>query len=508
MSDALRPLTDPILTLDLRDEAETRQLAEDIAAVLSAGDLVCLSGDLGAGKSTFARALIRAFADQPELEVPSPTFTLVQTYNFDRFDISHFDLYRLEEPEEIAELGLEELLETGAALVEWPELGGDLMPDGGLWIRFSETDENGMARRATFSSEVLSWQERVRLTLDVRTFLKSAGRKDASRRFLAGDASLRSFESVRDCSGAAVLMKWPFQKALAIPAQVSAYMAKVNLARDCRSVVAIGGELRRRGFAAPSIHAADLQRGLLLMDDLGRETIAPEGKAEPDRYRVAVDVLALLHEQNFPELVPLQDGATYAVPDYTTAALLAEAELFLDWFIPEKTGSAATGSEREAFRLLWTGALQFAANAERGWVLRDFHSPNLLWRDGRSGTDRIGLIDFQDTVIGPLAYDLGSLLFDARTDISDALEKELLEAYLTARRKKSSGFDENAFLSAYAVMSAQRITKILGIFVRLARRDGKMGYLSYIPRMIGYLQRATKHSSLTDLGTFFARYMD
>ena len=111
----LRDISDPFLSLVLEDEAATVRLAEDLAASLSPGDLIALSGDLGAGKSTFARALLRTLADDEDLEVPSPTFTLVQTYDFERFAVSHFDLYRLEEPEELEELGLDELLETGFA---------------------------------------------------------------------------------------------------------------------------------------------------------------------------------------------------------------------------------------------------------------------------------------------------------------------------------------------------------------------------------------------------------
>src|SRR5690606_16145374 len=112
---------DLIVTLTLDDERATGQLAEDLAAALAPGDCLALSGDLGAGKSTLARALIRALANDPALEVPSPTFTLVQTYALPRFSVSHFDLYRLEDPEEIDELGLDELMEAGAALIEWPE---------------------------------------------------------------------------------------------------------------------------------------------------------------------------------------------------------------------------------------------------------------------------------------------------------------------------------------------------------------------------------------------------
>ena len=121
-------------TLALADEAATRHCASRLADVLTGGDVIGLSGDLGSGKTTFARALIRALGGDEE--VPSPTFTLVQTYRLTRAEVWHFDLYRVERPEDIAELGLEEALAGGIALIEWPERAGDLLPDDRLDLSF------------------------------------------------------------------------------------------------------------------------------------------------------------------------------------------------------------------------------------------------------------------------------------------------------------------------------------------------------------------------------------
>jgi hypothetical protein len=501
----LRPLPAAFLTLDISDEAETRLLANDLALILQPGDVICLSGDLGAGKSTFTRALLRAFSGEPDLEVPSPTFTLVQTYAFDRLDLSHFDLYRLEEPEEIEELGLDDLLETGAALIEWPEKAADLLPAAALWIQISQPSDEADSRVYRFFSEGSEWQDRVGETLATRAFLRSAGHGEAGRRFLAGDASLRTFETVDMGARDAVLMRWPFT-GTSVPEPVRAYMHKVHLAQDCRAVAAIGSELRRRGFLAPEIYAADLENGFILSQDLGRETIVEDGKPVPGRYHAAVELLAALHAQGWPETVPLADGSVYTVPAYSHDALIAEASLFLDWYVPHVTGKAAEDAAKSDFELLWREALAVIGSAQTGWVLRDFHSPNLLWQDGASGTGRIGLIDFQDTVIGPVAYDVASLLLDARTDISKDLESDLFDAYVSARKKQSSDFDLERFSEAYAVMAAQRITKILGIFVRLAMRDGKPAYLSHLPRMLGYLDRVLDRPVLSDLKNWYARF--
>jgi aminoglycoside/choline kinase family phosphotransferase len=135
-----------------------------------------------------------------------------------------------------------------------------------------------------------------------------------------------------------------------------------------------------------------------------------------------------------------------------------------------------------------------------------FIPPNLLWQEGAAGTDRIGLIDFQDAVIGPVAYDVASLLLDARTEIPPALESELYDAYVSARKRQSRDFDKDGFSRAYAIMAAQRISKILGIFVRLAKRDHKPAYLGHLPRMESYLDRVLDRPGLSDLKSWYARF--
>ena len=137
-------------------------------------------------------------------------------------------------------------------------------------------------------------------------------------------------------------------------------------------------------------------------------------------------------------------------------------------------------------------------------MLRDFHSPNLLWLPDRQGVARVGLLDFQDAVIGPTAYDLASLLQDARVDVPDELEVTLLSRYVQKRREADPDFDPPAFIKSYATLAAQRASKILGIFARLNQRDGKPQYLRHIPRVWAYLQRSLAHPSLAPLGAWYS----
>ncbi len=503
-NDLLREFPACFLTLTLSDEAETQRLADDIALMLKPGDLMCLSGDLGAGKSTFSRALIRNVADTPDLEVPSPTFTLVQPYDLPRLNLAHFDLYRLEEPEELEELGLDELLDDGAALVEWPEKAEDLLSETALWIQFQHGDDENL-RQVVFYSENPAWQERLSATLQIRGFLDAALGEGSERHHLAGDASLRTFERIDKSGQTSVLMRWPFSDAT-LSAQVRTYMDKAHLAKDCRSVVAVGSELRKIGIRAPAVLSADFDNGLVLSEYLGGETIVSDGRPVSERYHAAVDVLAKMHAHVLPETVRLDSVDVYQVPAFSHEAMIVEASLVLEWYLPETTGTPVSDQRTAEFTEIWTSLLEIASRSQKGWILRDFHSPNLLWQEGATGTDRVGLIDFQDTVIGPVAYDVASLLLDARTDVDASLENALYDAYVKARLEHSADFDTQAFSSAYSIMAAQRISKILGIFVRLARRDGKPAYLGHLPRMEGYLDRVLAAPVLSDLKDWYQQY--
>jgi len=500
-------LSEPFLSLPLADEAATRRLAEDLAVILKPGDLVLLSGDLGAGKSTLARAMLRACAEDGALEVPSPTFTLVQTYDLPRLSLAHFDLYRLEEPDEILELGLEEMLETGAALIEWPDMALEHIPEPCLWIQLTSPETGaGDSRVAGFASRQAEWQERLARTAKIRQMAARAGFETAHRLHLKGDASVRRFERLKSGSRSAVVMDWAPPTGAAATPEALAYNAKVHRAPDCRAFLAVAGELKRRGYPAPEILACEPEAGLLVLEDFGDETIAPGGEAVPERYLLAAGLLARLHGEDLPATVTLPDGHSHAVPSYSRTALITEAELYCDYYIPWSSGKPCSSDERRTFQELWSDAFDLISAAETNWLLRDYHSPNILWRADQDGLARLGLIDLQDAVIGPTAYDLASLTFDARVDVCAGLEAALKGAYLESRRTLSKHFDTDLFETAYAVMAAQRCIKILGIFVRLAERDGKPDYLTHIPRLVDYMDRILQHPEMDGFKRWFVRH--
>jgi aminoglycoside/choline kinase family phosphotransferase len=183
-------------------------------------------------------------------------------------------------------------------------------------------------------------------------------------------------------------------------------------------------------------------------------------------------------------------------------ALLIEADLLLDWYLPLLGGDIKPAA-RDGYRALWRSALRPALGGEQVWVLRDFHSPNLIWLPERSGLARVGLLDFQDAVMGHPAYDLASLLQDARVDVPEMMEIALLSRYTRARLAADENFDAAGFVRVYSTLAAQRASKILGIFARLERRDGKPQYLRHLPRVRAYLQRALTHPALAALNAWY-----
>jgi hypothetical protein len=175
----------------------------------------------------------------------------------------------------------------------------------------------------------------------------------------------------------------------------------------------------------------------------------------------------------------------------------------LDWYLP-RAGAPATAATRAGFLRHWRAALLPALEAEPTWVLRDYHSPNLMWLPQRDDIARIGVLDFQDALIGPGAYDVASLLQDARVDVPEKMEMNLLSRYVRTRQSGDREFDTASFTRLYATLAAQRATKILGIFARLDQRDGKPQYLRHMPRLWNYLRRSLAHPALAALKAWYA----
>lgn len=302
-------------------------------------------------------------------------------------------------------------------------------------------------------------------------FLAANGWDGAEILPLAGDASFRRYFRIIGDGRRAVLMDAP-------PPH-----------EDPRPFVAIADWLNTIGLTAPRILASDLDRGLLLLDDFGdarfRETIDRNPGGERALYGTAVDVLVHLHGQP-----PMQ-----GLPLHGLDAWMEELDLFLDWYCP----AVGVAPDREGWRDAWRDVLSLVADDRFGpvTVLRDYHAENIMLLGDGGGIDRFGLLDFQDALAGHPAYDLVSVLEDARRDVAPEIERAMIDRYRMATAA-GEGFER-----AYWALAAQRNTRILGVFTRLWKRDGKERYRAFMPRMWGLVERDLAYPALDGIRTWF-----
>jgi N-acetylmuramate 1-kinase len=312
-----------------------------------------------------------------------------------------------------------------------------------------------------------------------RLFLDANGWAGIAAVPLAGDASFRRYFRLTDGARSIVLMDAP------------------PPLEDVRPFAKLALHLQGLGLSAPRIEAIDAHAGFLLLEDFGDDTFAralAAGTSEAELYATATDVLIALHAH------PAQ--AHVDCPPYDAATLDREAALLIDWFLPEWSERPLSADSRAAYFAAWRQVYPLAQLGRPALVLRDFHIDNLI-RLARQGVASCGLLDFQDALIGSPAYDLASLIGDARRDVSPAVARACVERYLASR----PGLDPRGFEAALAVLSAQRNAKIAGIFVRLFRRDGKPHYLKHIDRVWRLLECDLSHPALEPVRAWFERHV-
>lgn len=315
----------------------------------------------------------------------------------------------------------------------------------------------------------------------ITRFLNTHGWGRAVRRPLGGDASFRRYYRLIAPEGVRlVLMDAP-------PPH-----------ENVRPFVRIARHLSSLGFSVPTVVAMDEVAGLLLLEDLGNDTytrLLTTGADEKILYRRAADVLIALHSYPLVQAIPPD------TPALDSNRLLTDAALLLDWYIPAVTGAPVAAAVRTAYEVAWHSLFDLAV--PKTLVLRDFHVDNLIDLPGRQGIQACGLLDFQDAVAGPVTYDLMSFLEDARRDIDPALVVALTRHYLVA----FPTLDPDAFATSWAVLAAQRHTRVIGVFTRLCVRDGKPAYLRHIPRVWRLLEQACRHPALASVAAWLNRYV-
>jgi hypothetical protein len=349
---------------------------------------------------------------------------------------------------------------------------------------------------------------RLALAHAVHGLLKGTEWNEARRVPMQGDASTRAYERLflPDGRSAILMISPPRPDGPAIRAGKS-YSTLAHLAEDISAFVAIDHGLRKAGLCAPEILAVDRKGGVALLEDFGNDSVIDENGIVFERYAEAVAALAHLHDSPLPSVVHVDDRLSYAIPPYDLDALAIEVELLVDWYAPHIARTIVPSGAKNVFGNLWRHTLHDIVNAPPTWTLRDYHSPNLMWLADQSGFGRIGVIDFQDCVLGHPAYDVVSLLQDARVDVPEAAELRLLALYGQLREARGQPFDMTHFAGAYAILGAQRATKILGIFARLDKRDRKPAYLAHLPRIEKYLARNLEHPRMAELRAWYAQHL-
>ena len=303
-------------------------------------------------------------------------------------------------------------------------------------------------------------------------FLASCGWTGAEILPLAGDASFRRYFRVRHGDRTAVLMDAP-------PPH-----------EDPRPFVAVAEWLAAKGLSAPAILARDMEKGLLLLGDFGdwrlREFLDDDPSRERELYELATDVLIHLHQHEPMEGLPVHGLEQW----------LEEVKLFTEWYCP----AVGLSVDAESYRTAWTKVLEPVAKDGMApvTVLRDYHAENVMLIQDREGVAHFGLLDFQDALAGHPAYDLASVLEDARRDVAPEIERAMIDRYVAA-----TGHSED-FERAYWALAAQRNTRILGVFTRLWKRDNKAGYRRFQPRMWGLLERDLAQPGLDPVREWFA----
>jgi hypothetical protein len=335
------------------------------------------------------------------------------------------------------------------------------MAEGGIAIR---DDKQGEERRRTLAG-----------------FLATQGWPESAPKMLADDASFRRYYRLTDGRRRAVLMDAP-------PPQ-----------EDVGPYVTVSGILRAHGFSAPEIYAEDRANGFLLIEDFGDDTytkLLARGADETQLYTLAIDTLVALHRVVEAERLP-------ELPPYDEERLLTEAALLADWYMPTVLGSPIPDAARDDYLRCWRVVLPQAELPAPTLVLRDYHVDNLMLLPGREAIQGCGLLDFQDAVRGPASYDLVSLLKDARRDVPPSLRAAMTERYLG----QFPDLDPAWFRRSAAILAAQRNCKIIGIFTRLWRRDGKPQYLGHIPRVWRLLEEDLREPALRPVADWLDRHL-
>lgn len=466
----------------------TQALGRALSQRAQVGDVFALVGDLGTGKSTLARDFIRALTSAAE-DVPSPTFTLVQTYDYAAVPIWHMDAYRLTDLSEAQELGLEYAFEDAICLIEWPDRVAEILPPAQTtWIKLDQEADGrrvkllpppeAEVRYDNIAREVARWALVLQQDPPYQKLTTIAG--DASGRQYFRATSPKTSSETSGETSRAILMD-----AAALPHVITPF-------------VAASDHLRALGLSAPRTIAVDPQQALLLSEDLGPVAFKDVVADDPQTgYQTFIAALHVLQSSAAPA-----HWTDHVGPRIMADRVAEELTRFLTWYLPAAQDKAVTPQEQADFIALWHDLLAPSLAAPQVFSVLDCIHDNLFWLPERTGVARIGFIDVQDAVLAPPVYDLMSLLWDVRHPVPQPLRDHLLEHFAGQR---DLSFDEAQ--RDVALWSVQRNLKILGTFIRLAQQEGRVGYMRHLPVVRHMIHEQLGHPALAPVAAWLSTYL-
>lgn len=481
------------VTLTTTCEADTENLAREIARYVYAGDFIRLEGTLGMGKTTFARAFIRALAGDESLPVPSPTFNLMQVYDETRLPVVHVDAYRMGDGSELEMLDLEPYYENGVTLMEWCSNVEDGLPvyktperfvmeseiGDFLTVELSEVDGAVDSRHITLKANG-TWRERFGLLpTELMRQQTEKGRMDFIRSHgftgqlipLSPDCSFRTYYRIEIDGQKRMVMDAP---------------PPVEKVTDFTKMVNFYQRIQVR---VPHVYAEDVPNGYLLLEDLGDDSlrhVCVDEESQEKWLTTATDVL-----------IHIANNEKADVWHYTADSMWQEAKRFTDWYLPYVTGHATHISDREAFKKAWYASFEKIKTLPLTTCHYDYHIDNLMCLNpkGEGEIQNLAMIDFQDARVGPVCLDVACLLED-RFPADEALRQKLIGRFLDGINEKVSKED---FMAGYNLCLLHRFFKIVGLLVRLQERDKRENVMGRMNEAWQIINRLLQTPACTEI---------
>jgi len=455
-----------------------------IAPIFEKGDLLALNGEIGSGKTTLTKHLINYLTATRIDEINSPTFNLCQTYSNEDLIISHYDFYRLDYLQEIEELDINDSIKNNFTIIEWANKFSSILPKDHIEIQIdnkSDKREYKILFHGEYAKKIAGHKNRL-------SFLSNSNLNIKKITNMRGDASKRKYYRVNDGTENFVLMD-------ALEDSIN----KTTTSKTITDFIIFRQYLEDIGLRVPKIYEFDIQKQLILEEDLGLTTYDElySKLSFQDLINPAIESLLILVHSNYKNINDL-DGKAFEPQNFDEKVFINESKIFIDYYWPYVKNSICPEEEKYEFLSIIEN-IYSDLSTDKTLVLRDYHSPNLHYLQNEKGHKKCALIDFQDALLGHPLYDLVSLAQDARFTISEDQERYIVDTFEDKFLFNDFQLSKSSFNEQYKILAIQRSLKILGIFARLSLLEGKNNYIIHMPRVLDYIRRSMDCSLLNNL---------